>query len=118
MNIEKLTNVGVLYYLRERRDVHEDWFEPVSKSQWRLLREMSPGKSSKSYKAYLEDCNDRYLDELERRKKGGRELTTVGCNLNTLNGVEDTKKMIIKIQEEEGFINWANTDIIEKLLNL
>lgn len=43
---------GVIFYLRQREDVHTDMFEPISKSQWRLLRELSPGKTTNSYHKY------------------------------------------------------------------
>jgi len=100
----KLLPTGIIFYLRQREDVHEDMFEPVSKSQWRLLREMSPGKMTNSYHKYCERCNSAYLDELKTRKECKVELTSIQWHLRELDG---TQKKIISIQEDDGFINWA-----------
>ena len=110
---EKLQKIGILYYLRNREDVHSDMFEPMSKSQWILFREISPGKISKNHDAYVEDCNRRYLEELRLRTEVSLELASFGWNLHSL---KETQKEIIKIQESDGFIKWVSDDF-ESIVN-
>jgi hypothetical protein len=107
--MDELLKIGCLHYLRLRREVHNDMFEPVSKSQWRLLRDISPGKSTNSYLQYVERCNEGYLDELKRRESCYLELSSVMWNLDEL---EKTQNNLIEIQEAGDFKNWINDEAI------
>jgi len=108
----KLQNTGIIFYLKQREDVHEDMFEPVSKSQWMLLREMLPNKMEGSYYKYCERCNSAYLDELKMRKERKIELTAFYWDLRELEG---TQKEIMRIQESDKFIKWATDEHVNNV---
>jgi hypothetical protein len=116
--MDELLKIGCLHYLRLRREVHNDMFEPVSKSQWRLLRDISPGKSTNSYLQYVERCNESYLNEIRMRKECSLELSSVMWNLDEL---EKTQNNLIEIQEDSDFKNWINDEakgLVSTILNL
>tara|TARA_R110000851_G_scaffold47424_1_gene115059 strand:- start:31075 stop:31434 length:360 start_codon:yes stop_codon:yes gene_type:complete len=116
--MNELVKLGSLSYLRQRREVHDDMFEPVSKSQWRLLRELSLGKSTNSYLQYVERCNESYLNEIRMRKECSLELSSVMWNLDEL---DKTQNELIGIQEASDFKNWINDEakgLVSRILKL
>jgi|TARA_R110000796_G_scaffold112555_1_gene224109 hypothetical protein len=102
--MSKLLGIGTLYYFRDRKDISEDMFEPASKSQWRMMRDLSVGKMGGSYEEYVLRCKNKYLIELRDRERVTFELISVKWNLYEL---VETQNKIKEIQEDKGFRNWA-----------
>jgi hypothetical protein len=105
--MSKLLGLGILYYLRDRKDVSEDMFEPASKSQWRMMRDLSPGKMGGSYEEYVLRCKNNYLRELKDRERVTFELI---CSRWDLHELDKTQNKIKEIQEDKGFRNWVPDD--------
>ena len=108
---------GVIYYLTDvDKNVSPDLYDPVSYEQWKLLRELEPGKITNNYESYVELKREQYEGEVESRKNCNHILNTISYNLKD-NQLEDTKRRLMIVQEDPLFNKWLAQDVVDYILN-
>lgn len=113
MQIQK---IGTLHYLRKiDKNVKEENYEPVSLENFRLLRDLEPGKFGLDYENYCALKKEQYNREVEQRKNCDYEM--IGYRYN-LYDVEKTKKEIMEIISDDNFDKWlSEQELVDKVLN-
>lgn len=114
----QILKIGTLHYLRKiDKNVKEETYEPVSFENWKMLRDLEPGKFGLDYEEYCSLKKEQYNTEVERRKNCECEMIGYMYNLYP-SEIEKTKKQIIEITSKDNFYNWlSEQEIVDKVLN-
>lgn len=109
----KLGTVGNLPYLvKVDKNVNYEMYEPMSYDNWKLFRDLSPGKMGSTYKEYCDLKRKSYTDEIERRKDIEYELKMFQYDTN-FTSLNKTKKAILEIENSDLFKEWCGETTID-----
>jgi hypothetical protein len=111
------SDYGILHYFKTiNKYVNPQMYEPVSFENWKMLRELEPGKFSGGYEFYIKSKEEQYEVEVERRRNCEIELCSVHYNIDK-NNLEDTKKNLKIIEGDILFEKWVNKELANKIIN-
>jgi hypothetical protein len=111
---KQIASQGVIFYLRTPEKIVAETYEPVSREQWKMVRDLEPTKFSASYDGYVELKRQAHESMIEQRRNCSLELTSIYYSLHERD-IEKTKNRLIEIQSADYFKEWVGEGTTEKV---